>query len=174
MRIFDLIKQYGEICLEIARYNTLPVNFSGFAGTSGLGDGFVKLSCTDRRPADPFKGLVPSYMFDIVAGGFKVGIISLRVGYSKSLYYTGQIGYAVDAPHRGKGYAGAACRLLAPLMRAHGMAKALITNNPENTASRRVCEKLGAKFIRTVKLPRTHELYAAGDRYKNIFEWTPE
>jgi len=156
---------------EIAKYNALNVRFAGFLDTGGLTDGTMRLACVEKRPADMIFGHSPSYGFDIMIGNEKVGAISLRVGYTKSLYYSGQIGYSVESAHRGNGYAGAACRLLIPLMRAHGMTKVLITNNPENTASRRVCEKLGAKLLRVAKIPRSHELYEAGDRYKNIFEW---
>ena len=156
---------------EIAYYSSLPIAFDGFLECDGLCDGPYALYCVDKRPAEPKRGYVPSYNFEILAYGSKVGYISLRVGYTKSLYYSGQIGYAVDAPQRGKGYAGVACRLLIPLMRAHGMSEIIITNNIDNTASRKVCEKLGARLLRAVKLPRSHELYKAGDRSKNIFLW---
>ena len=159
---------------EIARCNAFPVMFNGFLDTGGLGDGTVKLVCVEKLPADHIGGYAPSYNFEIRVDGMRAGAISLRVGYSRNLFYSGQIGYAVDAPFRGKGYAGRACRLMIPLMRAHGMTKVLITNNPDNIASRRVCEKLGAKLLRIVKIPRSHELYKAGDRYKNIFEWDIE
>ena len=156
---------------EILRYNALQVQFDGFLNTDGLSDGNMELVCFERVKADLLRGYAPAYYFEIFVRGIKVGNISFRAGYTKNLYYTGQIGYAVDAPYRGRGYAGAACRLMIPLMLAHGMTKILITNNPDNLASRRVCEKLGAKLLRVVKVPRTHELYRAGDRYKNIFEW---
>jgi len=158
---------------EIARCNAFPVRFDGFLDTRELelSDGLLELVCVGVAHADILKGYSPSYYFDIRAHGIAVGQISLRVGYSRSLFYAGQIGYTVIAQYRGRGYAGRACRLMVPLMRAHAMEKVLITNNPDNTASRRVCEKLGAKLLRVVRIPVTHELYRAGDRYKNIFEW---
>jgi len=165
------ITEFMEIRAEILCYNALPVKFSGFLEAEGLDDGELSLKCVDKRPGDLLRRYVPSYYFAIKLGGRIIGHISFRVGYTKSLYYSGQIGYAVDSAHRGKGYAGRACRLMIPLMRAHGMTKVLITNNTDNTASRRVCEKLGARLIRVVKIPRWHELYQTGDRDKNIFEW---
>ncbi|MCL2058396.1 MAG: GNAT family N-acetyltransferase [Oscillospiraceae bacterium] len=159
---------------EIARYSALPVIFDGFHEAKGLGDDSFGLVCVEKLPADIIRGYSPSYNFTIKARGIRVGAVSLRVGYTRSLFYSGQIGYAVDAPFRGQGYAGRACRLMTPLMRAHGMTKVLITNNPDNIASRRVCEKLGARLLCVAKIPRTHELYRAGDRYKNIFEWDIE
>ena len=165
------IGEFLQIQREIARYNALPVIFSGFVDSLVLRDDTAGLLCVDMQPAEPLMGTVPAYGFEIWVNHEKVGIVSLRIGYTRALYYSGQIGYMVDVPFRGNGYAARACNLLVPLMRAHGMTKALITNNPENHASRRVCEKLGAKLLRIVKIPKSHALYEAGDRYKNIFEW---
>ena len=156
---------------EIAHYNSLAVKFAGFTDARGLADGEIELVCVDKRPADLIRSYAPSYSFEIRVGGAKAGAVSFRVGYTKNLYYSGQIGYAVDSAYRGNGYAGKACVLLIPLIKKHGMSKLLITTNPENKASRRVCEKLGARLIRVAKIPRSHELYDIGDRYKCIYEW---
>ena len=69
-------------------------------------------------------------------------------------------------PARGRHYAERACRLLLPLARAHGMQTLWITCNPENVASRRTCERLGASFIDVVALPANHMLYQRGERVK--------
>jgi RimJ/RimL family protein N-acetyltransferase len=50
------------------------------------------------------------------------------------------------------------------------MIKMLIANDITNTASKRVCEKLGARFVRTVRLPEWTDLYKDGHRSSNIFE----
>lgn len=65
-------------------------------------------------------------------------------------------------------------RLLLPVAKAHGMTKLLITNNDTNIASRRVCEKLHARFLRVARLPEWEELYQRGQRFINIFEWSVE
>jgi len=170
MKIFD----YFELRKEIERHKALPFIFNGFLEADGLADGDFSLSCVEKQPGDLLRKYMPTYYFAIKKGDMVVGHISLRVGYNKHLYYAGQIGYAVDGSFRGRGYAGRACRLLIPLMRAHGMIKVIITNNTDNKASRRVCEKLGAKLLRVAKVPRSNEMYQAGDRYKNIFEWDIE
>jgi predicted acetyltransferase len=113
-------------------------------------------------------------MFEIRRDSSRVGDINLRIGYTDGLYYGGQIGYNVDEPQRGHGYAEKACRLLLPVLRAHSMTKAIISNNETNTASRRTCEKLGAKHIRLAPLPEWHDLYLKGQRFENIFEWNIE
>jgi len=87
------------------------------------------------------------------------------------MYYSGQVGFAISEVHRGKGYAARACRLLVPVAKYHEMTKLLMTNIDGNIASYRVCEKLGAKFVRKVELPDWHDMYNEGHRYMNIFEW---
>ncbi|MCL2397123.1 MAG: GNAT family N-acetyltransferase [Defluviitaleaceae bacterium] len=160
-----------DILQEIEYYNALPCVFEEFIELSELSDGVIHLVCKEKTPAIPEKGWVPMYAFDICVGAEKVGAIRLRVGYSDSLYYAGQIGYDVDEAHRGKGYALWACRLIAPVARAHGMAKLLITTEESNTASKRVCEKLGARLVRTTPTPSWHDCYDDGWRLTSIYEW---
>ncbi len=131
----------------------------------------LSLYCLRQRPAQPEIGHVPDYLFEMRIGEEKVGNISLRIGMVDSLYYGGHIGYDVQEAHRGKGYAGRACRLLLPLIRAHGYKQILISNNHTNLASRRVCEKLGAELIRIAELPDWHDLYAAGQRLECVWVW---
>ena len=168
-----------EIQNEIARYNSLQYTFDGFIKLPELSDGVIHLVCTAKNPAIPEIHWVPSYEFIICKGSEKIGNISLRIGYgggeyNANLYYGGQIGYCIDEPYRGNGYAVRACSLLASVAKAHGMSKLVITNNYTNTASKRVCEKLGARLVRIARLPEWHDLYKTGSRYQNIFEWNIE
>lgn len=115
----------------------------------------------------------PAYLFDIVLlDGTLVGQIDLRIGTGHSLItYAGQIGYGVDRPYRGRQYAAKACRLLAQVARDHGMDELWITCNPDNLASIRTCEKIGAYFVERVKVPRWSELWRRGDREKLRYRW---
>ena len=95
------------------------------------------------------------------------GSISLRIGHSLNLdRYLGHIGYHVLPPARGCHFAERAARLLLPIARAHGHDHLWITVNPENLASRRTCERLGAEHVDTILLPKENALYSQGDRAK--------
>jgi len=156
---------------DIAYYNALPCVFDGFIELPELSDEQIHLSCTSKNPAIPEKKWVPSYEFTICKGNVRIGDISLRIGYTDGLFYGGQVGYNIDKEYRGNGYAVRACQLLPPVAKAHGMKKLLITNRHTNIASRRVCEKLGARFIRVVCTPEWSDLYTEGRRFSCIFEW---
>ena len=165
------IMSNSEIATEIAYYNALPCEFEGFMDAPNLSDDVICLELVTKHPADPEKGWVPMYEFDIYADGERVGDCRLRIGYSEGMYYSGQIGYVVDEAHRGKNYSLRACRLLAQMARHHKMVKLLITNDDGNVASYRICEKLGAKLVRKAELPTWHDMYEEGHRHMNIFEW---
>ncbi|MGH7176718.1 MAG: GNAT family N-acetyltransferase [Tepidisphaeraceae bacterium] len=95
------------------------------------------------------------------------GTIGLRIGNSYELeMYFGHLGYNVFEPARGIHLAERSCRLLLPLARAHGLKSLWITCNPDNSASRRTCERLGALLVETVPIPESNILYQRGDRVK--------
>ena len=165
-----ILKDELETQQGIEYYNALPVVFDDFIEVPELSDGVIHLVCTAKVPGNPEKKYVPSYEFAVCKGSEKIGEINLRIGYTDGLYFGGQIGYGIDEQHRGNGYAGRACRLVLPVAKAHGMEKLLITNDHNNDASRRVCEKLGARFVRTAKMARWHVMYKEGRRFSNIFE----
>jgi len=156
---------------EIEYYNSLPVEFEDFMDLPELSDGAVTLVCVSKMPAEPEKKRVNAYCFDIYANVKKIGDINLRIGYTDGLYYGGQIGYGINEEYRGNGYAVSACKMLLPVVRFHKMPKLLITTDKDNIASKRVCEKLGAKLLRIAELPKWHDLYEQGQRYSNIYEW---
>jgi len=91
--------------------------------------------------------------------------IRLRIASARALRYPGHIGYDVAPKYRGHRYAARSCQLLLPLARSHGLKAVWLTVNPENTASRKTCQLLGARYIETVRIPRDHELYHVCKRY---------
>ena len=63
------------------------------------------------------------------------------------------MGYYVAPAYRGRRYAQRSCSLLLELARWHGLSVLWITCNPDNVASRRTAERLGALLVETVELP---------------------
>jgi tagatose 1,6-diphosphate aldolase len=135
---------------------------------------FLRAAPGGREPGDPSRGWVPSYHFWMkldpaqafaplrIAGG-----IGLRVGTNDEIRkFAGHVGYHVYPPARGRHYAERACRLLLPLAAAHGIRELWITVNPDNFASRRTCERLGARLIDTIPIPADHAFFARGERAK--------
>ena len=192
---YAILKDEWEAQREIGLYNALPVSFDGFITVPALADGELFLVCTEKqlpirtekqlpvrtekqlpvrtekKPVETGVTKAPTYVFAVCLGGEKIGEVSLRVGYGEWAYFAGQVNCDINAHHRGKGYATRACRLMVPVAKAHGMEKLLIASVHGNAAAKRVCEKLGAKFLRTVLLPEWMPLYRDGGRYVDVFEW---
>jgi tagatose 1,6-diphosphate aldolase len=102
--------------------------------------------------------------------GEAVGRVSLRVGNTDFLrLYAGHIGYDVAEAHRGNRFAARAVALLVPLARRHGLEELWITCNPENTASWRTCEILGAEYVETVPTPEDTEMFKRGSTHKRRY-----
>jgi len=134
-----------------------------------LVDGELELVLVERSPADPQKNWSPAYRFEMRYTGKygKIGNIDLRVGdWTNLRMYGGHIGYGVDPEHRGHHFAARACKLLFTLARRHGMKELWITCNPDNWASRRTCELVGAEFVEVVDLPPDNDMYKEGERQK--------
>jgi tagatose 1,6-diphosphate aldolase len=145
-----------------------PLDDFEFLDPGELVDGDLELRLLFCFPGDPQRGMVPSYEFQMQLTGSatRIGGISLRVGDTEHIIYVGHIGYGVTKGFRGHHYAARATRLLIPLARAHGMKELWITTDPDNRASQRTCESLGAEYIETVPVPPTDSLYGRGDRQK--------
>ncbi|MCL2349979.1 MAG: GNAT family N-acetyltransferase [Defluviitaleaceae bacterium] len=147
------------------------MKFEGFMDILPLTDGVVELNLKSKIPADPAKGWVPSYEFDICVGGEVVGQIRLRIGMTDYMFLSGQVGYNVDEAHSGNGYATRAAKLIVPVAKFHEINNLLITTDINNIGSNRVCQKLGANLVETLPTPEWHDTYAEGWRETNIYEW---
>jgi predicted acetyltransferase len=138
-----------------------------------LSDGVIDLVLADRTPADPSKGYVPSLQYHITLHGsdIRIGAIRLRTGYAPSLLYAGHIGYDVEEIHRGHHFAARACLLLQEVAMAEGLTRLIMTCDPSNVASRRTCERVGAKKEGIFDLPPEHGLFRKGYRQISRYNW---
>lgn len=127
-------------------------------------DGEIALEITSVSQADEKTGYVPMYKFDIIrkSDGAHVGTTDLRLGYVRNTYYGGNIGYRVEEPYRGSGYAGKAAKLVFEVARAHKMPYLIITCDKDNLPSRRTLERLGGELIETGTPPSYTALYREG------------
>lgn len=140
-------------------------------------EAFLRECPAGRQKADLLAGRVPAYHFWMrldpehpVSRTIPiriVGGIGFRVGRNRELeFYSGHIGYHVYPPARGHHYAERAVRLLLPLVRHHRIDPLWITVNPDNTPSRRTCERLGAELVDVVQIPEGHPFRERGETSK--------
>lgn len=139
---------------------------------AGLSHDKVYLRFVNIFPGDAARGFVPYYHFRIlVAGNLDVGHINFRVGDTAHVRTcAGHIGYEISEPFRGHGFAGQACRALAPFARDF-YAEVTITCDPANLASKRTIEKLGARFVDEVLVPPDVPPDERGARAKVRYRW---
>ncbi len=125
-------------------------------------------------PGLPSRELVPAYEFRIVlANHTNVGHLNFRVGDTDHILLTaGHIGYGIRQPFRGQGYARQACQAIAPFVRRFYEA-VIITCDPDNHASRRTIEKLGADFLNEMPVPLEDPHYQRGSHRKRRYRWMP-
>jgi len=126
-----------------------------------LRDSELSLTLSERQTAQESIWGVPAYLFDIRLRptAQKVGRITFRAADSEWIVrYTGHIGYTVDEPFRGNRFAERGCRLLLPFVSRHAWSEVWITCGPDNIASRRTLERLGARIVETVDVPAEYPL----------------
>jgi len=83
------------------------------------------------------------YLYAIKEGDETVGDCELRLGdVSPEL---GNIGYAVDPEHRGRGHAKNACTMLIGEGKRLGLSEIFVCCREDNAASRHICKYLGGR-----------------------------
>ena len=142
------------------------------SGTLSFGQ--VRLHFVRVIPGDPAHDFVPAYHFRIwIADGLDVGHINFRVGDTEHVRVcAGHIGFEIGEQFRGHGYALQACRAIAPFVRSVS-GTVTITCDPNNAASIRTIERLGADFTDEVPVPVHDPHYKRGSRSKRRYKWTP-
>ncbi len=139
-----------------------------------LASGEVRLKFVAVLPGDAARGLVPAYYFTILnAHGAEAGHISFRVGDTDHVrLFAGHIGYEVLKPFRGRGFALLACQAIAPFVRQFYQ-EIIITADPDNAASLKTIQRLGAVFIDQVPVSPDDPHYQRGSRIKARYRWKP-
>lgn len=94
--------------------------------------------------------------FEIELHGQKAGYVEIRPNASALIKaLDGELEYEILPKFQGQGLARKTCEALRETLRARGIEKLWITCDPENTASRRTLENLGATNLGLVKMPKT-------------------
>jgi predicted acetyltransferase len=139
-----------------------------------LGWGQVRLRF-DRFVSYPPGGQLSSYYhFKIINGSNQeAGHINLRIQDTRHVRIAaGHIGYGIHPEMRGNAYSLQACRALAPFaLKFHK--RIILTADPDNLASIRIIEKLGAELIEEVMVPKNDPAYKGGARRKLRYAWLP-
>lgn len=143
------------------------------APPDNLASGQVRLRFVQIFPGDAPRGFVPYYHFRILlAGNVDVGHINFRVGETEHVRLcAGHIGYEIIEGFRGHGFARQACEALAPFVRSLYPAVTL-TCDPDNHASKRTIERLGACFVDEVTVSPDDGHGERGSRTKHRYRWT--
>lgn len=134
----------------------------------------ISLQLVTDNPANAELGRVRSLHYHILLNSHSlpIGTISLRLATTTDIaLYGGHVGYRINPPWRGNRYASTACILLIPVIRHFNVTPVWITCNPDNTASRRTCEIIGAQYVETIPLPPDHSLRERGDTHKCRYCW---
>lgn len=142
------------------------------APPDNLASGQVRLRFVQLFPGDAPRGHVPYYHFRIlVAGNLDVGHINFRVGDTDHVRLcAGHIGYEIAEAFRGHGFARQACEALVPFIRSFYVV-VTITCDPDNVASKRTIEQLGASFIDEVPVASQDSPDARGAGTKHRYRW---
>ena len=135
-------------------------------------DGELSVVLAARVPGNPEKDWVPAYQFELRVAGHEasVGHVNLRVGDTRHVVmHAGHVGYGVDPEWRGRRFAARATRMVVAFAHSIGMRTVWITSNPDNPASLRTLEILGAERVEEVDVPPGTEMYERGERRKVRF-----
>ncbi|MBQ6274127.1 MAG: GNAT family N-acetyltransferase [Oscillospiraceae bacterium] len=132
------------------------------------GENGMRLELIEKYPGDEV--LIPFYYYEIFVGGQAVGAISVRIGDNYHSYYNGHIGYEIEEPFQGHRYSLAALQLVLPVARFHGMTRIYLTCDASNTASRKIIEAAGGRFLEICPIPRDWFAWYEGIEDHRIYQ----
>ena len=117
---------------------------------------------------------IPTIYYAILLHGTnkRIGSIDLRLKMNDYMYYYGHIGYEIYPRNRGHNYSYYACLVLFKIAKyKYGLSELYLTCNPDNAPSYKVLKKLKGELIEVTEVPKNHELYGKGDKYKCVFRY---
>ncbi|MGL5753837.1 MAG: GNAT family N-acetyltransferase [Paraclostridium sp.] len=139
-----------------------------------LTDGKIDIVLQEKREGDDLKGFSPEYKFKVLLHNSDkiIGHINLKIGnIEKVVKYIGYIGYAINEEYRGNKYSAKACSIIKEVAKENRLDSIIITCNPDNYASRRVCEYIDANLIEIIDIPKTSDAYSLSETKKCRYEW---
>lgn len=139
-----------------------------------MSDGEIDVIIKELKKGDPKRGRAPEYKFKILLHNtdVEIGHINLRLGNSeKVVNYIGHIGYGINEEYRGKKYSAKACNIIKNVIKDNSLNKVIITCNPDNFASRSICESIGAKLLEIIDIPTSSDAYSKIEPQKCRYEW---
>lgn len=115
--------------------------------------------------------VIPFYYYDVYLNSTSspIGKISIRIGHNEHSYFNGNVGYEIDEPFRGNGYAKIAVMMTYSVARFHGMTHLIISCGEDNHSSKRVINKLGGIHIETIAPPKNYVFYYDGIPKHSIY-----
>ncbi|MDC0675375.1 GNAT family N-acetyltransferase [Nannocystis radixulma] len=138
-----------------------------------MADEAIELRVLDDASSRPE---LRAYLFAVVLRGTttEAGRIVLRVDHEDPglMAHAGHVGCEIAPEHRGRHLALRACRLLAPLARRHRFAELWLMTSPDNAASLRTIELLGAMYVDTVDVPVHSDMRLLGLTRVHRHRWS--
>lgn len=134
----------------------------------------IDLKLKDDDGVDTSDRWSPEYRFNILLHltDVIIGYINVRIGDDETLeYYYGHIGYGIDESYRGHKYAAKACELAKQVLLDNSVERVIITCDPNNVASRKTCERIGAILVDIIDIPVNSEAYSVDESQKCRYEW---
>jgi predicted acetyltransferase len=115
--------------------------------------------------------VIPFYYYDIYLNSIPsaIGKISIRIGHNEHSYYNGNVGYEIDEPFRGNGYAKLAVEMTYEIAKFHSMTHLIISCDEYNYSSKSVINKLGGIHIETIAPPKNYVFYYDGIPKHSIY-----
>lgn len=101
-----------------------------------------------------------------------VGRLELRLTMNEEMYFYGHVGYYIEEMFRGNHFAYKACMKLRDIAKNKlHFEKLFFTCCPDNIPSLKTIERLKARFIEEIEVPKHHELYYRGEKKKYVYLW---